>query len=136
MTTLWQIGRGDDNATEFALGVDDFLRNVFISDNIFGQIDLSRIPRNTDDFPILEFEISKLDRKRLGGHAAADPVSARPERFNVSLRVGEDGRASMTRAVVLAQMVSPLFERFYEPWLAEDPSRRARFRARLGRPPR
>jgi predicted membrane-bound spermidine synthase len=117
------------------VSVDDFLRNVFISDNIFGQIDFSPIPRNTDDFPILEFELRKFSRKGRARSAVVDPVSTRPDSFNVSLRVGEDGGASMTRALVLYQIYSPLFDRFYEPWLAEDGSRRTRFRARLGLPP-
>jgi predicted membrane-bound spermidine synthase len=95
----------------------EYFSSVVVSDDIFRGIDYGNTRLNTDDFPILEFQVMRLGRRE----RVADPVLVSPERFNLSI-AAEDPERLLDRAVVLAQIHRVLFRRLYERYLQAHPA--------------
>jgi len=72
------------------------------------QPDMGRI--NTDDLPILEFEIA---RSRGRGEPAHDPVVANPTAFGIDGLGHEQARLFSVRSRVFGVVHRPLFETYY-----------------------
>ena len=116
------------------LSVDEYLANIFVSEDIFARMDFSGIRLNTDDFPVLEFQIMRLRRIASSG-PAPDPLLANPERFDLTAHRREDDATFLTRAVLFAQIYDAYHQRFYRERLRRNSRLAARFDERMRRVP-
>lgn len=107
--------------------LDEYFGSIVVSDDVFEHLDFEGVPLNTDDFPILEFQIMRLGRLEL----SRDPIVTDPARFNVRTESGGDDEAFLNRAIVLAQIHAPLFKRAYGKYLLSRPELAEAFDARM-----
>ncbi len=115
------------------VSVEDYLSAIFLTDDLFTRMDFEQAPLNTDDFPIMEFQIMRRDRSARRTPGSGDPLVADPERFDVYGLGAERGEWLIVRALVFAQVHRGLFEAYYRPALEADPRAAAEFNERMER---
>ena len=106
--------------------LDEYFSSIVVSDDIFKYLDLSQLPLNTDNFPILEFQATRLGRREL----SVDPIVSAPAQFNIHFQA-KDEEALLNKAVVIAQIHNQLFRAAYAPSLAGNPELDERFDSRM-----
>jgi len=111
--------------------VERYLRGIFLTDDMFREMSFEGTRRNTDDFPIMEFQIMRRDRERRRPTRPPDPVVEDPQRFNVRGLGREPEELLLDRAIVFVQVHRGLFDAFYLPRLESDPALAAAFNARM-----
>jgi predicted membrane-bound spermidine synthase len=106
--------------------LDEYFSSIVVSDDMFKFMDLSSRRLNTDDFPILEFQVTRLGRREW----SVDPIVVAPTNFNIHFQA-QDEKALLDKAVVLAQIHTPLFQTAYAPSIAANPELDKRFNDRM-----
>jgi spermidine synthase len=124
-----------EEALQGLVGVtlEQYFGAIFVSENILESLELGEVQLNTDDFPIMEFQIMRRDRSSRRPEQLPDPLVFEPERYNVDL--GLEGPGVVDRAIVFAQLHPPLFLQAYRPILERSPQLAAEFNERLGARP-
>jgi hypothetical protein len=106
--------------------LDEYFSSIVVSDDVFRYLDLSAVRLNTDNFPILEFQSIRLGRRE----RSLDPIVFAPAHFNIQFQAWNE-KALLDKAVVIAQIHTPLFQTAYAPSIAANPELDKRFNDRM-----
>ena len=116
----------------YGLTPEEWLRGIFVSDDIFAAMELQEVPRNRDDFPILEFLIMR-QAHGAGQPVRQDPISSDPARWSLRIGRGPGREGLLEQALVLKQLYPELYRRVYAEAVESDERLTRRFERRLTR---
>jgi spermidine synthase len=110
---------------EISLSLEEYAEGVFLIENILDRLQLEGVPANSDDFPVLEFQILS--------HGAPAAGRAKKDFYRMLGRGmgSEEEDLFLARASVLYALKSPLIAPYVRK-LRADRELGARFRERIG----
>jgi len=106
--------------------LDEYFASIVVSDDVFRYLDLSSLRLNTDDFPLLEFQVMRLGRRE----RSLDPIVFDPAQFNIQFQA-KDEESLLNKAVVISQIHNLLFKTAYAPQLTGNQELYGRFDSRM-----
>jgi spermidine synthase len=112
------------SAPEFDL--NELFADHRLSEDVFAGLTRPVQRQNTDDFPVLEFQVTRADPRA----GALDPLLAQAEAIGIDPTRGwdrNDPQRAARRAALFYVLAKPYYDRFFLPRLQTDPAAMAAF---------